>query len=398
MQYDVIIVGAGPAGSTTGRECVVRGLSVLLIDKAIFPRDKPCGGAVSLRAAVLLPFDLTPVIERTTQAIRFSTSWKSRLTQSAKDPLIHFTQRRTLDHFLLEEAKKNGVTVREGTQIKEINFPQNRKKNPVIVRTDRETFRGKTVVAADGAAGITARMAGIPTPRWRGLALEGNIQPKGGVPKLWKNCFGLDTGDIPGGYSWIFPKRDHLNIGVGGLSLGKNSLKNKLEILMRAQGWHIADIEGLKSFSLPLRKPDAPLVKGNTLLVGDAAGLVDPYSGEGIHNAIRSGQMAAKHLSHYLSGGRSDLKGYQQEMAQTVLRDMDVSLQLFMLIHLLPLRLAERLHHDQARWPLICRILRGEAQYQDLKQGPAFLWTLLDYMLRPAAFPFVSKILRRLNR
>lgn len=398
MQYDVIIVGGGPAGSTTGWECVTRGLSVLLIDKAFFPRDKPCGGAVSLRAAALLPFDLGPVIERTTHAIRFSTCWKSRLTQSAQEPLIHFTQRRYLDHFLLEQAKKNGVTVREGTQIKEIVFSESGQKDSVIVRTGRETFRGKTVVAADGAAGMTARMAGIPTPRWRGVALEGNISPKGGIPRKWEDCFGLDTGDIPGGYGWIFPKRDHLNIGVGGLSLGKTGLKSKLDILMRSEGWHMGDIEGLKSFSLPIRKPHSPLVKGNTLLVGDAAGLVDPYSGEGIHNAIRSGQMAAKHLSHYLSGGAPDLSGYQQEMAQTVLRDMDVSLQFFMLIHLLPLRLAERLHHDEARWSLICRILRGEAQYHDLKEGPAFVWMLLDYLLRPAAFPFVSKILRRLNR
>ncbi len=398
MIYDVLVVGGGPAGSTTARECAARGLSVLLIDKAVFPRDKPCGGAVSVRAASLLPFGLDPVIERTAQAIRFSTCRQPRVTQVSKTPLVYFTQRRYLDLFLLEQANKSGAKILEGTAVREMTLPENQKREEVILRAGGASFRGRTLVAADGAAGVTVRMSGIPAPRWRGAALEGNYKISEGFPEKWEDCFAIDTGDIPGGYGWIFPKKDHLNIGVGGLSLGKSGLENKLSSLIRAEGGELSDISDLKGFSLPIQKPGAPIVKGNLLLVGDAAGLVDPYSGEGIHNAMRSGTLAAKHLSRYISGSASDLSGYQREMTQTVLADMAVSLQLFMLIHLLPLWIAERLHHDVGRWPLICRILRGEAQYHDLKAGGPVVWGVLDYFLRPSVFPAVSKILRRLNR
>ena len=108
---------------------------------------------------------------------------------------------------------------------------------------------------------------------------------------------GLNLGGIPGGYGWIFPKRDHLNIGLGGWKHVGPSLRARLDELVRLYGFDPGDLWGLRGHHLPLRSSTTPLVSGNLLLVGDAAGLVDPLTGEGIHAAIRSGRAAAHHMA-----------------------------------------------------------------------------------------------------
>src|SRR5579884_1979732 len=104
MRYDVVVVGAGPAGSTAARECAQRGLSVLLLDRAEFPRDKPCGGGVNVRTARLLPFDIAPVTERTIFGLRVSVKGGGAFDRLSEEPLSYLTQRRRLDAFLMEKA------------------------------------------------------------------------------------------------------------------------------------------------------------------------------------------------------------------------------------------------------------------------------------------------------
>ena len=111
MRYDVIVVGAGPAGSTTARECASSGLSVLMVDKAEFPRDKPCGGGVTIRAAELLPFDLSSVTERTASGLHFSFKQGRGFNRSAEHDLIYLTQRLKLDQFLIEKALDSGASM-----------------------------------------------------------------------------------------------------------------------------------------------------------------------------------------------------------------------------------------------------------------------------------------------
>lgn len=94
MIYDVIVVGSGPAGSTTARECAVRILSVLLLETAEFTRDKPRGGGVTARAADLLPFDLSPVVERTISSMSLSHRRTGEVVREGKNNLVYLTQRR----------------------------------------------------------------------------------------------------------------------------------------------------------------------------------------------------------------------------------------------------------------------------------------------------------------
>src|SRR5437773_2560530 len=114
MDIDVIVVGAGPGGSTAAREMAVRGASVLLLDRAKFPRDKPCGGAVSLRSIALLPFDIAPVVEHVVTGVIFEDPEGDTASHDFGSPLAYLTQRRRLDAFLVERAQDAGVEFRDG--------------------------------------------------------------------------------------------------------------------------------------------------------------------------------------------------------------------------------------------------------------------------------------------
>jgi len=401
MRYDVIVVGGGPAGSTAARECAVRGMSVLLLDKATFPRDKPCGGGITLRATRLLPFDLAPVIERTIRGLDLTFSRRGGFTRDADQPLFYLTQRSRFDHFLLEQAVKSGAAVRERTPLREIE----RDRSGVIVRAGKETFEGRTLVAADGANGETAKRAGLTVPRWGIIAMEGNITPDGPFPARWQNRVGIDLGGVPGGYHWLFPKGDHLNIGIGGLPSVGSALRRKLEEAVRSYGFDPSALRGTRAAPIPIRRPDTPLIDGNCLLVGDAAGLVDLLTGEGIYGAVWSGRAAAEHLQAYLDGKTPDLQGYRQEVERELIPELQIAFQMWSLFHLAPALIAHLLWRPPIEslsrligWTRFCRLTQGEDHYNDLKRDFGFLWSPVDLTVRPLLFPFLSKLFGILQR
>lgn len=401
MRYDVIVVGGGPAGSTAARECAAIGLSVLLLDKAAFPRDKPCGGGVTLRAARLLPFDLASVVERSINGLDLTFSGRGGFTRDADQPLFYLTQRSRFDHFLVEQAVKTGATLRERAPLREIE----RDRSRVIVRTEGETFEGRTLVAADGAHGETAKRAGLTVPRWRILAMEGNIPSEERFPERWRNRVGIDLGHVPGGYCWLFPKGNHLNIGVGGLPSIGSALRHTFEEAVRAYGFDSKKLWGVRAAPIPFRRPDTPLVDGRLLLVGDAAGLVDLLTGEGIFGAIWSGRAAAKQLALYLGGKAPDLEGYRREVECGLIPELEIAFQMWSLFHLAPALVARLLWRRPTKrlsrligWTRFCRLTQGADQYRDLKRNFGPFWWPVDLALRQTTFPWVSKVLEILKR
>jgi geranylgeranyl reductase family protein len=388
MQYDVIFVGAGPAGSAAALGCVRSGLSVLILDRAEFPRDKPCGGGVSVRAAGLLDFDLSPVVERTITGMRFSWRQSSDFVRDYPRPVTYLTQRSRLDVFLLEKAIGAGAAFVSHAQVKDIR------------RTGREAevfaggawYQGRSLVAADGANGVAARLAGIQTRLSLGVALEGNITPKEGVSHDWDAAMGFDMGDVPGGYGWLFPKGDHVNIGVGGWRSAGPTLRQRLDRLVRYYGFDPERLHGLRGHYLPVRLNGSRLVEGNALAVGDAAGLLDPLTGEGIYAAILSGQAAAKHLAAYLSGAAPSLAGYEDELRETLLRELDAGRTLHVLFHVTP-RTYVRLQRRSPRvWRAVCKLLRGERSYLDVRRRLGPLWYVFGLA---AAAAYLATPLRR---
>lgn len=358
MRYDVIVVGAGPAGSTTARECADRGLRVLLLDRATFPRDKPCGGGVNVRAARLLPFELEAVTERVIYGMRVSVKQSSPYDRIAEQPLTLLTQRSKLDAYLAERAVEAGATFRERSPVRSVE----RRAAEIRVNAGGEEYVGRTLVAADGASGPTSKLAGMPVDRQMGIAIEGNITPET-YPEHWTTMFGIDVGSTPGGYGWLFPKGDHVNVGVGGWYEIGPTLRSRLDEMTRFYGYDPQRLWGVRGHPLPVRRPGAALALGNVLAVGDAAGLLDPLSGEGIFAAFWSGRCAAEHLAAYVGGGQADLDGYRADVERELAPDLRTSDQLRDLFHLSPALWALLVRRSSRAWRLLSGLLTGDATY-----------------------------------
>ncbi len=222
-------------------------------------------------------------------------------------------------------------------------------------------------MAADGANGRTAWLAGLEARRWMTVALEGNITPPDGVPAEWADVLGFDLGDPPGGYGWIFPKGDHLNVGVWGWPHVGPRLRASLGRVTRLYGFDPSALEGVRGYRLPVRRPGSPLAEGNLLLVGDAAGLLDPFTGEGIHGAVWSGRAAAGHLAAYLGGETPDLQGYARQVRRELAPDLHTAGRLADLFQMIPTVYMLFAGRTSRGWRLICRLARGERTYTDLR-------------------------------
>lgn len=376
MRYDVIVSGVGPAGSTAARECAERGLSVLMLDKAEFPRDKPCGGGVTVRAAKLLPFKITGVVERMISGVSFAVGQRHRFTRAYSDKVTYLTQRSRLDNFLAERAVDAGAVFRQREAVLQVE----RHPTHVVVRTADSVFEGSTLVAADGANGRTAKLAGVDVRLLHGIAMEGNVTPPDGIPGEWQDAIGFDFGGMPGGYGWLFPKGDHLNIGLGGWHYVGPMLRERLDQLIRFYGFDPADAWGLRAYHLPLRQAGSPLVDGNVVLVGDAAGLIDPMTGEGIYAAFWSGAAAARQLAAYLGSEAPDLGGYYREMEQGLLPELRVSRQFHDIYHLWPGLFVGVERRTSILWKSMVRLLRGEETYLTLSRKLGPVWPIVEFV------------------
>ena len=376
MRYDVIVAGAGPAGSTTARDCASRSLSVLMLDKSEFPRDKPCGGAVSIRAAGLLPFDITSVAERVISNVRFTQGQSRMFTRTFPEGVTYLTQRSRLDAFLAERAEQAGAAFRQREAVKAVK----RHKTHVDVTTTDRSYSCRTLVAADGANGTTARLAGLDVKLLHGIAMEGNITPPGGVPAEWQSTMGLDFGGIPGGYGWNFPKAKHLNIGLGGWRYVGPTLRDRLDQLVRYYGFDPAKLWGVRGFHLPLRQNGSPVADGNVLLVGDAAGLLDPLTGEGIYAAFRSGAAAARHIEAYVAGDAPDVEAYRQEIENSLIAELRVSRQFHDIFHLWPEFFLGIERRTSILWKAMARLLRGELTYGTVSEKLGPFWPILEFV------------------
>jgi geranylgeranyl reductase family protein len=286
-RFDAVVIGAGPAGSTAAYRLARAGASTLLVDRARFPRDKPCGGGLTARAVAEIPFDVSPVVEDTAATFELGLRYRRRFERTSAEPLILMTQRRRLDAFLAERAAEAGAEFRQGVRVDSVSSDGS-------VSVDGRRVQAGIVVGADGVNGTTARSVGLAGGHDYAVALEGNV-PLGTLPEArFRSRVLVELGTVPGGYVWVFPKGDHVNVGVGGWLREGPRLREHLARACCEYGIPPDGLEGVRGYRLPMRQAGASPASGRTLLVGDAAGLVDPLSGDGMFEAFVSARLAAE--------------------------------------------------------------------------------------------------------
>ena len=262
---------------------------MLLLDKARFPRDKPCGGGLTVRALRQIPVSPDPVVEHVVARMGFRLRYGTRFERTGREPLVYMTQRRRLDHYLVEQAVVAGAEFRDGVRVTDVQADEHGAR----VTVDGAPIEASVLVGADGVNGTTRRVLDLGGEYVMGVAFEGNVA-KEFVGKRFDGIAEFELGTIPGGYAWIFPKGDHVNVGVGGWESTGPTLRGHLSTLCRAHRIDEATVSDLRGHRLPLRRSGSVASRGRALLVGDAAGLVDPLSGDGMYEAFVSGRLAAE--------------------------------------------------------------------------------------------------------
>lgn len=291
--YDVIVIGAGLAGSSAAYELANAGVKVLVLEKEKLPRYKTCGGGVVHRAVKLLPFSIDEVIERKFFSVDvYDYEQKLHFIAKGKEPIINMTMRSTLDQFILSKAIDKGADIFDETEVKSLDNTGEK----VEVFTNETSFSSEYVIAADGVNGVAARSLSFRNSKLRIPAVEIEMFVKDNVFGELGKSTRFDFGIVPHGYSWVFPKKEHLSIGIAIMKNKVNSMQAVLNSYLDYVGISKDDIikESKHGFIIPLMPRSENFVIGRVLFAGDAAGLADPITAEGISYAIESGQLAAR--------------------------------------------------------------------------------------------------------
>src|SRR5207249_656996 len=232
----------------------------------------------TMRAVRQLPFSVEAVVEDRITRARCRLRYGPVLERESSHVLCLMTQRRRLDAFMVERAVEAGATFRDGIRVAVESETQ--------LRIDGEPVEVDALIGADGANGITARSLGLGGSIVNGVALEGNLSYEELPAGDWRGMLLLELATIPGGYGWIFPKADHVNVGVGGWGEEGPNLRRHLRVLCEQHGIELRRLTDVRGHRLPMRRPGTVLARGRALVAGDAAGVLDPVSGDGIYEAL----------------------------------------------------------------------------------------------------------------
>jgi len=341
--YDVLVVGAGPAGTMAAKRCAELGLKVILIEKERIPRPKPCGGGVSLKALKLIEADIPEaIVEHYIRGFRLFSPNFEYIEWYSSDYVGISTRRDKFDAFLTKLAVEKGCELIDNSKVVDVIV----KKDKVVCKlSDDRLIEGILIIGADGVNSIVAKKTGIRT-RWNaselGLCLETTyyIDKKTLEKIVNPEIFELYFINIPLGYGWVFPKKSSLSLGIGG---ALTHVRNPKNILMN----FCLKISKLKKINLKISQYHAHLipaggfprryVSDRVILAGDAAGFVDPLTGEGIYYAMKSGLIAAETCVNAIENNETSKTfleyHYSKICEKTFGKDLKIALDLTYKIH-----------------------------------------------------------------
>jgi geranylgeranyl reductase family protein len=331
--YDLIIVGGGPAGSAAGRWAGEKGLHALLCEKHHFPRYKACGGALSVQALGYLDFDLPKnLIERDVYGAR--VHYRNSVIERHKDYRIAaLVTRDSLDNYLLDKAQETGIEVHTGSKVDAFEETLNH----VTVYADGTTYKSRFLIISEGAHGkLKYKIRRADKKDEYSICVVVEIPEKNKrINEYISDAIDIHLGIASGGYGWIFPHEGYFSVGIGGIA---RDLVKPMEVMRNFLVSHgFANKYELKSHVIPVGGIERRIASNRVLLCGDSAGFVDPFYGEGIAYAIRSGQLAVEAITAYLGGSvRTASQEYKKRCQKEFGSNLRNSLRLIKLVRRLP--------------------------------------------------------------
>jgi len=365
--YDLVVIGAGPAGSSTARRARALGLSVALIDRAVFPRAKLCGALLSPRGqrAMKAVFGLVPDHDHFLYSREVAFKWDgeelSRF-QTAYD--LTYTYRFDLDHRLLKEAVAAGAEDYQGVRVESFDDANNR-----VVLDTGEVLEYRILVGADGAASPVARhlFGRAFDPDKIGFAFEAEVP----TPCAEEALMSIDFRIVTWGYGWNFPKRDTRTIGLGSIKSIDQDLMARMKRYLEIEAGAEGETVKVKGAHIPLGDYQKVPGRDNVLLVGDAAGLVDGITGEGLAYAMESGAEAAEAAAEALKAGKpAQALGLYRKRIKYAHTELDKANRLRQLVF--TERFAglfkDKLTHSAGMRTAFFELLAGEISYSDIEK------------------------------
>jgi geranylgeranyl reductase family protein len=394
-----MVVGAGPSGSVAAHAAAQAGLDVLLLEKSALPREKACGGAVMYRGLRILKGRLPrSLIERRIHGLRFRLSDVS-MAEFVSDKLIGVTTSRAkFDEFLARRAEEAGAELLQNARVVGVTISDDEVQ---VHLHDGRAFRGKFVIGADGVNSIVSRSIGLRPERKDltkvGLGMESDILvgEERVVEALDGNPSVLEISPAEGrvSYGWVFPKRASLAVGIAGAGVHMRPLRPLFDRFVRR-------LEARFGFALDVRRRRTSFlgadgvtntnVADRVILVGDAAGFVDPMMGEGIAYAMKSGVFAVEILKDAIEQGRHDY-GFLARYHKLCRDDFGASFSMAAWAGLRGLEFAQSVLTKASRIgfssEVMASLARGDMGYSDIpytviKKLPTVVSTLLRGYVR----------------
>lgn len=364
MTYDAIVVGQGPSGSTAAYELASAGAKVLALDMKSLPRYKPCGGCISPKVAKVLPFAFDGVVEETVYTTVFTYKFADELSLTASEPIAYMIMRDRFDGLLSAQAAKAGAEIHDDERVTGVETAP----DGVTVITDKDRYRARNLIAADGSTSTVAQRIGLTGSRKTFVTITAEMATGEAELAEAKRAAWIDLNVVPYGYGWIFPKEDHVTVGVGAFRPSKQVNKDLSGYLREFVAGHrlLAGRPYGKTVGhlIPsLSDGKLPITKDGVFLVGDAAGLVDSFIGEGIYYGIVSARHCARAILEAPARAEAE---YKARVKKHLWPELVAAERIAGFVFQFP-QLAFRLLKDRAMMKTFYRaVFHGEAPYKDV--------------------------------
>jgi geranylgeranyl reductase family protein len=364
-QWDVAVVGGGPGGLSAAHAAASAGARTIVLERAEHPRYKTCGGGLIGTSLGVAGPRITVPARDTVSAITFTDNGNRAFTrQSAQRPVLTMVRRDDFDYAWYRAALNAGAHVRQHAQVRAI---EQRAGTATVALADGERITARFVIGADGSAAVTSRHVGVTFDQ-QDLGLEVEVAATETDLAAYRGRVLLDWGPVPGSYGWVFPKDGELTVGVI-MEKGRGAAtRTYLADLLARLGLAQRRVLRSSGHLTRCRSAQAPLRKGRVLVVGDAAGLLEPWTREGISYALRSGMWAGQVAAR--ADAPEQLTGYDQLVERELVPEMVAGRRLLQLFA----RRRALVHTAMATpigWRAFESFCRGELSMAEVLRRPA---------------------------